>query len=45
MNVLIVFAHPGTGSFNAALKDTVVQTLVGMGRHVTVSDLYQLGWK
>lgn len=44
MKVLIVFAHPESASFSAALKNTAVETLKGQGHDVTVSDLYQMGW-
>jgi NAD(P)H dehydrogenase (quinone) len=40
MNALIVFAHPASTSFSAALKDTAVETLAGLGYDVAVSDLY-----
>lgn len=45
MKVLIVFAHPESKSFNAALKDTAVETLLSLGHEVEVSDLYKMGWK
>lgn len=44
MNVLIVHAHPEAHSFNAALKNTAVQTLAEMGHAVQISDLYAMGW-
>jgi NAD(P)H dehydrogenase (quinone) len=44
MNVLIVFAHPESASFSAALKDTAVATLAAAGHAVVVSDLYAMGW-
>lgn len=45
MNVLIVYAHPESGSFNNALKDTAIKTLIALGHEVKVSDLYKMGWK
>ncbi|HEX7688053.1 MAG TPA: NAD(P)H-dependent oxidoreductase [Burkholderiaceae bacterium] len=45
MNVLIVHAHPEPRSFNGAMKDVAVRELRGQGHAVTVSDLYQLGWR
>lgn len=45
MNVLIVFAHPEPRSFNGALKERAVETLVSAGHEVVVSDLYGVGWK
>jgi len=44
MNVLIVFAHPESASFSAALKDQAVATLRQLGHTVAVSDLYAMGW-
>ncbi|MFE3901268.1 NAD(P)H-dependent oxidoreductase [Streptomyces sp. NPDC059153] len=45
MKVLIVHAHPDPASFNTALKDTAVATLLAQGHEVQVSDLYALGFK
>jgi len=45
MNVLIVYAHEEPLSFNAALKNTAIQTLEGQGHQVVVSDLYRMGFK
>lgn len=45
MNVLIVFAHPESKSFNGALKDKAVTALEEAGHNVMVSDLYQMNWK
>lgn len=42
MNVLIVYAHPEPKSFNGAMKDVAVQTLLGAGHDVVVSDLYAM---
>ncbi len=44
MNVLIVYAHNGGSSFNAALKDTAVTTLTMAGHSVNVSDLYAMNF-
>lgn len=44
MNVLIVFAHPESGSFSAALKNRAVDTLRLQGHQVVVSDLYAMRW-
>jgi NAD(P)H dehydrogenase (quinone) len=44
MNVLIVFAHPESASFSAALKNTAVASLSAAGHAVSVSDLYAMGW-
>jgi len=44
MKVLIVFAHPESASFSAALKNVAVATLESLGHEVTVSDLYQMNW-
>jgi NAD(P)H dehydrogenase (quinone) len=40
MNVLIVYAHPESTSFTAALKDAAVRALSAAGHQVEVSDLY-----
>lgn len=40
MNVLLVFAHPESQSFNGALLRTAIATLTEMGHVVRVSDLY-----
>jgi NAD(P)H dehydrogenase (quinone) len=45
MNVLIVYAHEEPHSFNAAMKNTAIQTLEGQGHKVQVSDLYRMGFK
>lgn len=44
MKVFIVHAHAEPQSFNAALKDTAVETLASAGHEVLVSDLYAQGW-
>ncbi|QWU17002.1 NAD(P)H dehydrogenase (quinone) [Paenibacillus sophorae] len=45
MNVLIVYAHPEPGSFNGAMKDLAVATLIDEGHQVKVSDLYAMNFK
>lgn len=42
MNVLIVFAHPETKSFNGALYQTAIETLQNQGHKVKTSDLYNM---
>lgn len=42
MNVLIVFAHPETKSFNGALYQTAIDTLQNQGHKVKTSDLYNM---
>jgi NAD(P)H dehydrogenase (quinone) len=45
MKVLIVLAHPDPASFNAAMKDTVVETFSREGCEVRVTDLYAGGFR
>jgi NAD(P)H dehydrogenase (quinone) len=45
MNVLIVYAHPGPESLNAALRDFTVERLESDGHAVRVSDLHAMRWK
>ncbi len=40
MHVLIVYAHPEPSSFNAALKNVAVETILSSGHSAEVSDLY-----
>lgn len=42
MNVLIVYTHPETKSFNRALLDRSVEELASLGHAVKVSDLYAM---
>ncbi|MES0099100.1 NAD(P)H-dependent oxidoreductase [Mesorhizobium sp. M0019] len=44
MNILIVYAHPEPRSFNGAMKDLAVETLIRAGHDVVVSDLYAMGF-
>ena len=45
MNVLIIYAHPEPKSFNGAMKDLAVETLLTAGHEVAVSDLYAMRFK
>lgn len=45
MHTLIVHAHPGASSFNAALTATARDTLVANGHTVETSDLYAEGFE
>ena len=40
MRALVVYCHPDKGSFNAAVRDTVLERLAAAGAEVRVSDLY-----
>lgn len=40
MRLLVILAHPGKGSFNHAIADTVVKALQGLGHQITFHDLY-----
>ena len=40
MRALVVYCHPATGSFTAAVRDAVVARLTGAGAEVRVADLY-----
>mgnify|MGYP003145209259 CR=1 FL=1 len=44
MNVLVVYAHPCDGSFNAAVRDRLLAGLVDAGHQVRVADLYAEGF-
>jgi len=41
MNVLVIYAHPGRGSFNKAIADTAVLTLRNNGHEVMFHDLQE----
>jgi NAD(P)H dehydrogenase (quinone) len=41
MNILVILAHPNPQSFNAAIAQTVVQTLEAGNHEVLFHDLYQ----
>jgi NAD(P)H dehydrogenase (quinone) len=45
MRALVVYCHPKTDSFNAAVKTLVVQKLRDAGAEVRVSDLYAKGFQ
>lgn len=40
MNVLILYAHPGPQSFNAALRDAAADEARSLGHDVQITDLY-----
>ncbi|MRX74033.1 flavodoxin family protein [Bacillus lacus] len=42
MNILIVYAHPNKKSFNAALKEAVIEQLKELDYDVRVRDLYEI---
>lgn len=44
MNVLVVYCHPDPESFNAAIRDTVVDALRQAGHQVRLLDLYADGF-
>jgi NAD(P)H dehydrogenase (quinone) len=44
MKVLLVYAHPEPRSFNGAMKDLAVTTLLQQGHQVVVSDLYAMAF-
>ncbi len=44
MKILVVLAHPNPASFNAAIAQTVVQTLEADGHQVMFHDLYAEGF-
>ena len=45
MHVLYVYAHPEPRSFNGAIRDTAMTTLVRAGHEVKVSNLYVMKFK
>jgi NAD(P)H dehydrogenase (quinone) len=45
MDILLVLAHPDTGSFNHAIAKTAVETLQGAGHAVRFHDLYAEGFE
>ncbi len=45
MRALVVYCHPQTDSFNAAVKDLVVKKLRAAGAEVRLSDLYGKGFQ
>jgi NAD(P)H dehydrogenase (quinone) len=44
MRALVVYCHPDPGSFNAAVRDVVLDKLAGQGAYVRVHDLYAMGF-
>jgi len=44
MKILVILAHPNPASFNAAIAQTVVQTLTADGHEVRFHDLYSEGF-
>lgn len=44
MRVLVVFAHPGPGSYGAALRDRAMAALAAGGHEVRLRDLYAEGF-
>jgi putative NADPH-quinone reductase len=45
LNVLLVLAHPEPRSFNGALRDAALATLLAAGHEVRQSDLYAMRWQ
>lgn len=45
MRTLVVYCHPCAESFNAAVKDTVVETLEKAGHEIHLVDLYEQGFE
>ena len=44
MRALVVYCHPQPGSFNAAVRDLVLDKLAGQGAEVRLHDLYASGF-
>jgi NAD(P)H dehydrogenase (quinone) len=44
MRALVVYCHPQPGSFNAAVRDVVLDRLAGQGAEVRLHDLYAMGF-
>ena len=44
MRALVVYSHPDPGSFNAAVRDVILDKLAGQGAEVRVHDLYASGF-
>jgi len=44
MKTLVIYAHPNPKSFNAAIKDTLVEELTNKGHEVRVRDLYEMNF-
>ena len=43
-NFLVVLAHPNPSSFNFAIKEKTINSILESGHSVEVSDLYQMNW-
>lgn len=43
-NFLVIFAHPNPNSFNAAIKEKTINSIIESGHSVEVSDLYKMNW-
>lgn len=44
MKTLVIYAHPNPKSFNAAIKDSIVEELTNKGHEVKVRDLYEMNF-
>lgn len=44
MRALVIYCHPKPGSFNAAIRDVVLERLAAAGAEVRLSDLYARGF-
>lgn len=44
MNILWIYAHPDSRSFNASLRTVGLETLAELGHEVRESDLYAMDW-
>ncbi|MED1203530.1 NAD(P)H-dependent oxidoreductase [Heyndrickxia acidicola] len=44
MKTLVIYTHPNPASFNAAIKETVVNELTSKGQEVKVRDLYEMNF-
>ena len=45
MRALVVYCHPKPESFTAAVRDKVVEKLLGVGAEVRINDLYARGFE
>lgn len=44
MRALVIYCHPDPGSFNAAVRDLILEKLAGQGAEVRLHDLYGMGF-
>lgn len=44
MRALVVYCHPDPASFNAAVRDVILDKLAGQGAEVRLHDLYGMGF-